>query len=83
MKYLYRKLSVGDPMKHYDVNWKISVPLKIRIFLWKLLLKRLPSSDNIKKRRGPTNGISALCGEPEDTITLSSNVSSQNFCGAQ
>jgi hypothetical protein len=34
VKYLYRKLSVGDPRKHYDVIWKISVPLKIRIFLW-------------------------------------------------
>jgi hypothetical protein len=34
VKSLYRKLSVGDPRKHYDVIWKISVPLKIRIFLW-------------------------------------------------
>jgi hypothetical protein len=67
MKSLYRKLSIGDPRKHYVVIWKIYVPLKIRIFLWQLSLKRLPSSDNIKKRHGSTNGNCTLCGEYEDT----------------
>ena len=46
--------------------WRIHVPLKIRIFLWQLIRKRLPTNDNIRRRRGPSNGQCALCGGPED-----------------
>jgi hypothetical protein len=38
----------------------------VRIFLWQLARKRLPSNENIRRRRGPTTGACALCGETED-----------------
>jgi hypothetical protein len=44
----------------------IRVQLKVRIFHWQLSKKRLPSNDNIRKRRSPSNGCCALCGEVED-----------------
>ena len=43
------------------------MPLKVRIFLWQLMRKRLPSSDNIARRKGPSNGLCVLCGEHEDS----------------
>jgi hypothetical protein len=64
---LYLRLCQGTPRKHYGVLWRIAVPLKIRIFLWQLVRKRLPSNDNIRRRRGPSSGRCALCGEMEDT----------------
>ena len=39
---------------------------KIKIFLWQLIMKQLPSNDNIRRRRGPTTGRCALCGEFKD-----------------
>ena len=64
---LYLKLCQGSPRKHFSEIWGIAVSLKIRVFLWQLVRKRLPSSDNICRRRGPASGRCALCDEPEDT----------------
>ena len=55
------------PMAQFASIWKINVPLKIRIFLWQMMRKRLPSSDNIHRRHGPSNGLCSLCGDFEDT----------------
>ncbi|KAK1613172.1 hypothetical protein QYE76_036845 [Lolium multiflorum] len=63
---LYKSLCQGIPHKHYGIVWEIKVPLKVRIFLWQLSKHRLPSNDNIRKRRGPSNGTCALCLEVED-----------------
>jgi hypothetical protein len=49
-KSLDRRISLGDSRKQFLVVWNIAVPLKIRISMWQLSLKRLPPSDNIKKR---------------------------------
>ena len=64
---LYRKLCTGTPTTQFSFLWSLKVPLKIRIFLWQLARKRLPSNDNIHLRHGPSNGLCALCGEGEDT----------------
>jgi hypothetical protein len=46
--------------------WKTRVPPRIRIFLWQLIRGRLPSSDQVAKRMGPSNGLCSLCGDVED-----------------
>ena len=46
--------------------WKAAIPLKIKIFLWQLFRDRLPSSNNIAIRHGPSDGTCALCGAHED-----------------
>ena len=45
----------------------MAIPLKIRIFLWQLARKRLPCNENIRQRKGPSNGRCVLCGDVEDT----------------
>ena len=67
VKSLYLMLCQGLPHKHFCQIWGIGVPLKIRIFLWQLARKRLPSNDNIARRKGPSTGRCGLCGDPEDT----------------
>ena len=67
VKSLYSKLCLGTPRKHFREIWGIAIPLKIRVFLWQLAWKRLPSCDNIIRRRGPSNGLCSLCGQFEDT----------------
>ena len=63
---LYRKLCEGAASPNMKNIWKAQVPLKIRIFLWQLSRGRLPSSDQIALRHGPSNGQCALCGDHED-----------------
>lgn len=65
-KSLYLKLCEGSPMRHYAVIWKIAAPLKIRIFLWQLTRKRLPTRLLIQRRQGPSSGRCALCDAQED-----------------
>ena len=53
---------------------KVKVKVKICVFLWQLIRKRLLSNDNIARRRGPSTGLCALCGEFEDTNHIFSHV---------
>jgi hypothetical protein len=46
--------------------WKTRVPPRIWVFLWQLIRGRLPSSDQVAKRMGPSNGLCSLCGDVED-----------------
>ena len=64
---LYRKLCQGASRKHFSDIWRIAVPLKVRVFLWQLVRKRLPTRANIAHRHGPSTGACALCGEYEDS----------------
>ncbi|KAE8819358.1 dna replication licensing factor mcm2 [Hordeum vulgare] len=45
--------------------WKALLPLKIKIFVWKLLRDRLPSGTEVLKRHGSGNDICPLCHVPE------------------
>lgn len=47
--------------------WKIPVPQKIKVFLWKMLNNSLPVCDNLRKRRVLRNGICPLCQMEEET----------------
>ena len=62
---LYRALARGTQQQVATGLWKARLPLKIKIFIWQLCLDKLPTSVNIAKRNGPSNGSCAVCGEPE------------------
>jgi hypothetical protein len=53
---LYLQLYQGTASKHFSGLWWIPVPMKMRIFLWQLARKRLPSNENIWRRRPPMWG---------------------------
>ena len=63
---LYNKLTEGPTLDIARGLWKASIPLKIKVFLWQLFRDRLPSSNNIAIRHGPSDGSCALCGAHED-----------------
>jgi hypothetical protein len=42
------------------------VPPRIKVFLWQLIRSRLPSNDQVARRRGPFDSLCSLCEEPED-----------------
>jgi hypothetical protein len=63
---MYAQLSQGTTIAHHKDMWKSKVPLKIKIFSWQLALDKLPSGQQIVTRHGPSNGLCALCGAPED-----------------
>jgi hypothetical protein len=62
---MYCKLSQGGAIAHFKEVWRTRVPPKIRVFLWQLIRGRLPAGDQLVKRRGPSNGSCAFCGEWE------------------
>ena len=66
VKSIYAKLTEGPTLDIARGLWKASIPLKIKVFLWQLFYDRLPSSNNIAIRHGPSDGSCALCGAHED-----------------
>jgi hypothetical protein len=62
----YLALSQGANVTSFKDVWKTRVPPRIRVFLWQLIRGRLPSSDQVAKRMGPSNGLCSLCGDVED-----------------
>jgi hypothetical protein len=66
VKSLYNTLIKGHASLLGPAIWRTSIPTKIKIFLWQLSRGRLPSNDQILKRRGPSDGLCALCGLPEN-----------------
>jgi hypothetical protein len=63
---MYLCLSRGASVTCFKEVWKVTVPPKIKIFLWQLIRNRLPSCEQVAKRMGPSNGLCTLCGELED-----------------
>jgi hypothetical protein len=55
---------------HTKDLWKAAVPLKIKIFAWKLALDKLPSNIHIAIMHGPSDGTCALCGAPENAAHM-------------
>jgi hypothetical protein len=49
-----------------ELIWKPMIPLKIKICTWQLARGRLPSSDQIHLRNGPSTGNCVMCGQPEN-----------------
>nr|XP_051229140.1 uncharacterized protein LOC127346942 [Lolium perenne] len=81
-KSLYCRLSQGAAVTHFREVWRTRVPPRIRVFLWQLLWGKLPCSLQVAKRRGPSNGLCSLCGEPEDCDHIVFNCSLARFMWA-
>lgn len=47
--------------------WKAGIPLEVKIFLWQLFRRCLPTSNNIAKHNGPSDGNCVVCSVLEDT----------------
>ena len=62
---LYRALARGTHQQVASGLWKARLPLKIKVFFWQMCRDKLPTSVNIAKRNGPSNGSCVVCGEPE------------------
>lgn len=67
VKSLYSRLCAGGRDNLFKAIWRSWIPLKIRIFLWQAIKRKLPASDQIIKRHGNANAACALCGKTEDT----------------
>lgn len=54
-------------MKEQDWTslWNLTVPSKIRIFLWRLARHSLPTTDVLNKRNMSTGDVCPLCGVPD------------------
>jgi hypothetical protein len=65
-KSMYQALCRGPKINVTKLFWKAKVPMKIRIFTWQMARGRLPSNDQILKRGGASQGLCALCGQPEN-----------------
>ena len=63
---MYAKLCQGQVFQPVKDLWKATTPLKIKTFVWQLIRGRLPSNDQIVKRKGPSDGKCTLCGQDEN-----------------
>jgi hypothetical protein len=62
---MYNSLLQGAAWPCAKFIWKACLPLKIKIFTWQLAINRLPSSEQINHRCGPTDGLCVMCGQVE------------------
>jgi hypothetical protein len=65
-KSMYQALCNGPTFPVTKLIWSPNIPLKIKIFTWQMFRGRLPSSDQIHARGGPSDGNCVLCGRPEN-----------------
>ena len=67
---MYLKLCQGLEFQPAADAWKATVPLNIKIFIWQLIRGRLPSNDQLLKRKGPSNGKCCMCSQPENATHI-------------
>lgn len=66
VKSLYARMPLGPDLVVARGLWKARIPLKVKIFLWQMFRNRLPTSDNVARCNGPSDGNCSVCGAPED-----------------
>lgn len=54
--------------KYWSFVWKIQVPNKVRVFLWRLLTNGLPVLENMSKRKMHVNVLCSVCLEQSESI---------------
>lgn len=83
---LNRKLELkGNGSNSEQVNskwkilWQLTVPPKVKIFLWRLIHNSLPTKENLFHRRVVDNPLCLLCNqEPESMVHTVWNCSTAN-----
>jgi hypothetical protein len=78
---LYKALHKGAGVFRFKELWKTKVPLKIKISIWQMARGRIPSGDQVQKRRGPGDGLCPLSIIEKTRITFSLIASSLDFSG--
>ncbi len=69
VKSLYNFLQDGGVVdKRFAQLWKIGTPLKVKIFVWLVLKKRVLTADNLLKRGRSGEGMCSLCSEGGETM---------------
>lgn len=69
MKSTYLALTDGgtrDP--GLNEIWGLHIPLKVKVFCWLALKKRLPTTDLLAKRGWVGNSICVLCGVEDESV---------------
>jgi hypothetical protein len=69
-------------MSGIQKNWKLKVPLKIRIFMWFLLNKAILTKDNLKKRNWQGCFKCCFCDHGETIHHLFFACPFEKNCGA-
>jgi hypothetical protein len=57
----------GDD-RAWSLLWKLNVPLKVRVFWWRVLHNALPSKAELKRRHVEKESFCDLCGDPEESV---------------
>ncbi|KAK1682868.1 hypothetical protein QYE76_043716 [Lolium multiflorum] len=65
-KSAYAQLSQGAAVTSFRDVRRTTVPPKIKVFLWQLIRRRLPSGEQFAKRQGASNSLCSLCSDWED-----------------
>lgn len=93
MKSYYRELVAVEDREGLDshiiesleVMWESKVPSKIKVFVWRFLLDRLPTRDQLIIRyiiTASVENMCSVCGEySEDVFHLFFNALFQDWCG--
>lgn len=64
---LYQAIAASPTPKPLVQLWTIRLPLKISIFMWQWIRRRLPLGVEVLKRNGPGDGFCPLCDTEEDS----------------
>jgi hypothetical protein len=62
-----RPSSSGNEQKSWCSLWKIKVPSKIRVFLWRLSHQSLPTGTTLHRRSMADSSACAICHDPVDS----------------
>lgn len=54
--------------KNWSFVWKLDIPGKIRVFLWRLLRNGLPVLQNLERCNIPVANLCPFCKQPSETI---------------
>lgn len=57
------------PPEVWNLIWKVKVPHKVNLFVWKLLHDRLPTLLALKNRGIPTDSTCTMCKEEEESTS--------------
>lgn len=55
-----------NPPEVWNLIWKVNVPYKVSLFVWKLMHDRLPTLLSLKNKGIPTDSTCPMCKEKEE-----------------
>jgi hypothetical protein len=80
---IYHKLTDVAAVAHFKQVWGTNVLPRIKVFLWQLLRGRLPTGEQLAKRKGPSDGSCTFVENERIATTSSLNVIWLSSCGKE